>query len=142
MPVYDAHLDPVTGDLPLVSSFVTGPELTVQRAKIRLQTFLGEWILDQTKGLPYVAWRHEKPPDLGAISGVVIAELAQCPGVIRVDAIDSGFDPIDRVVRLDGVAMIKDLDEVDEVARAFSVAIGGNRTPVVVAFYSSGAIAR
>jgi hypothetical protein len=142
MLTYDARLDLATGDLPLVSSFVSGPDLTVQRAKIRLQTFLGEWILDQAVGLPFVAWRESKPPDVGSIAGVVLAELAATPGIRRVESTEATFDPDDRIVRIIGTAAIEDIDEVDEVTRQFVVSIGGNATPAVVAFYSSGSVAR
>lgn len=150
MSTFDAYIDPATGDLPEVSSFVVGPAFTAQRARVRLGThgrsrlgngtLDGEWILDRFVGLPFAEWREQKPPDLDAISAVVLAELATTPGVVRVESIAATFDPATRTVRVAGDVLIEGIDEVDQVSAAFVVAIGGNATPVISMFYASGAI--
>lgn len=52
---YDILLDE-TGDLPNFPQFANGTPITAQRIKMRLQTFLGEWILDAGVGMPYHEW--------------------------------------------------------------------------------------
>jgi hypothetical protein len=147
LPLFDAFIDPITGDLPAVSRFVTGPELTVQRARIRFGThgrsrligdkiLDGEWILDRFVGLPFAEWREQKPPDLAGQAAVVIAELQATPGVIRIAEIDTTFDLTTRAVAHTGIVIIEGEEAVDEVAVGFSVAVGGNTTPAVIAFYS------
>ncbi len=138
---FDVLIDPATGDLPPVTSFVTGAELVTQRARVRLATFLGDWVLDQTVGIDFVGIRQQKPPDLPAINAVILAELAGTPGVLRVESIDTTFDPVTRIIKTTGTAVVQDGDPVDQLAAAFVVVFGVNVTPVVVAFYSSGPIA-
>ena len=147
MASFDVRLDPVTNDLPEVSSFVTGPELTTQRAGVRLRTFgpsvegvSGEWILDQFVGLPFLDWRQQKPPDLANVTAVLTAEIASTPGVIRVESINTTFDPVTRTITAVGTAIIEGNEDVDELSVAFAVTIGRNTTPVLVTFYSSGAV--
>jgi hypothetical protein len=150
MSTFDAFIDPTTGDLPEVSAFVTGPDFTTQRARVRLGThgrsrlgngtIDGEWLLDRFVGLPFAEWREAKPPDLDAITAVVLAELSTTPGVVRVEQINATFDPATRTVRVFGDALIEGIDEVDQVSAAFVVALGGNTTPVITMFYASGAI--
>lgn len=129
---FDVYLDPLTGDLPEVSSFVRDEELTVQRARVRLQTFYGEWILDQFVGIPYIVWREQKPPDVDAIVSVLRAEIAGTPGVIRVTAIEGSFDIATRKVTVSGEAVIEGPEQVDELSTAFAATFGANVTPIAV----------
>jgi len=140
MPLYDIALDPATGDLPTVSRFITGAELVVQRARIRLATFFGEWILDQFVGLPYLAWRAQKPPDLSGQAAVIIAELQATPGILRVSELSSSFNAETRTVTHAGTCVVQDGETVDGIAYAFVVSAGGNATPAVVGFYPSGMV--
>jgi hypothetical protein len=78
----DAYLDPVTGDLPEVSRFITGIELVEQRIRLRLSRGLGEWFLDPDgTGLPLLEWRNQRPPDIPGILNRVQQEIRQIPGV-------------------------------------------------------------
>lgn len=140
---HDARIDPITGDMSIPTSLITGPELTAQRARVRLATFFGEWILDQFVGLPFLAWRQQKPPDVDAIGAVVLAELISTPGVIRVDSFEGAFNPLTRTVTFQGDVTIEIVDPADEATLAFRIELGGgNTTPAVIAFHpTSGRIA-
>lgn len=78
----DAYLDPLTGDLPEISRFVTGMDLVRQRILTRLNRSKGEWFLDpEGTGLPHLEWRQTKPPDTNAIGTRVRQEIESVPGV-------------------------------------------------------------
>jgi len=140
---FDAEIDPLTGDMRIPTRLVTGPALTLQRVRVRFQTFFGEVLLNRFVGLPFIEWRQQKPPDLVAIGSVLLAELAGTPGVIRVTDFDTTFDNVTRLIRVIGVAVIEDIDPANETAVAFAVSIGaGNTTPAVISFHpTSGRIA-
>lgn len=70
---FDLRIDPETRDISLVSSYVTGFELTLQKATIRLLTYLREVLRNQFVGLNYFAWMAVKPPPLGTIESAVVA---------------------------------------------------------------------
>ena len=90
----DAFIDPATGDLPDHNFFIDGFELALQKLRVRLGTFFGEWALDTAVGLPYDVWAQQKPPDLNAIAGVVLVEIVggASSGILRVDNFNAVFD--------------------------------------------------
>lgn len=81
----DVYLDPATGDLPASWRFANPTELILQRIRIRLETFFGEWILDQSKGLPIEDWRKFHQPPLDEVLALVRREVSTVPGVLRTD---------------------------------------------------------
>lgn len=119
------------GDLPEVSRFVTGIPLVLQRVQIRLRTFLGEWVLDIAQGLPYLAWRAQKPPDLPAIAARVRAELATTPGVVRVDRCTASLEVTTRLVRVEAQAVITDGTTAAASAELI-IEMGGNTSPAII----------
>ena len=143
---FDAARD-LAGDLEIPTRLIAGEALTVQRAEVRLGTHLGGWILDRFQGLPFADWRQQKPPDVAGIGAVLIAELTDTPGVIRVDSWDGGtFDPVARVLRYSGVVIIEaDGEPVDQIALAFAATVGGgtggNSTPAVSFVTTSARVA-
>jgi len=76
----------VDGDLPHFTTHIRGPAVTLQRIEIRLRTFVGEWLLDESQGLPYIEWIAQKPTQVDQISDVLRAEVETTPGVISVDS--------------------------------------------------------
>jgi len=80
----DVLLDPVTWDLPTKPAQGTGIEVIRQRLMIRLRRFLGEWILDETKGLKYMEWTTTKPVPLDEIGADLRREIETTPEVDRI----------------------------------------------------------
>lgn len=77
-------------DLQLVipMRLIDGPELVIQRMRIRLATHLGEWLLDELVGLPYIDWADAVPPPLLDIETRILDTLARTPGVLRIEDFD------------------------------------------------------
>ena len=140
---FDAEINAVTGDMRIPTRLITGADLVVQRARVRLGTFFAEYILDQFVGLPFLEWQQQKPPDLAAIGAVIFAEMSETPGVVRVVDFAVTFDNSSRTLRAAGNVVIEDADDADDATFAFVTLIApGNSTPAVVMFHRSGFIAR
>lgn len=106
----DAQLDPVTGDLPEISSFATGIALIEQRIRLRLMRGLGEWFLDPNGvGLPLIEWRQMKPPDVAAIVQQIQIEIREVPGVIETRNFDGVHDSRTRSLTVSGDVIVADL---------------------------------
>lgn len=86
------------GDLPVVSGFVDGIEAVANKVAARLRTHVGEWILDRTAGLPFIEWTQQKAPDTGAIASIVVAEILDTEGVVRVSNVVHSLDRATRKV--------------------------------------------
>jgi len=140
---FDVEIDTLTGDLRIPTNLITGPALILQRVRTRLSTFFGEYLLNRFVGLPYLAWREQKPPDEAAIGAVVFAEISTTPGVIRVTSFAVAFDNATRALRIEGDVVIEGLDPADEAVVSFVGIVGlGNSTPAVISFHPvSGRIA-
>jgi len=80
---HDVQLDN-NGDIPIRTAYITGPDLVRQRIKIRLNTWRGEWFLDQRLGLPFLEWKQQKPPDVNVIRALIQREIRTTPGVVGV----------------------------------------------------------
>lgn len=137
MGVVDVELDQ-NGDIGAITRHITGIPLVLQRVKIRLQTFLGEWILDQTVGLPFLAFAEQKPPDVNGISAVVQATIVSVPGVNRIRSFTGGFNNLTRQLVFDGQIVLDD-EQVVETAIVLFPGLG-NSTPAVIMFTQSGSI--
>jgi len=105
MAYVDGYLDPVTGDLPQVSRLTSGVELIEQRIRLRLQRGLDEWFLDPTAGLPLIAWREQKPPDLAQIVALTQREIRAVPGVTTTVDFVAVHDNATRAVTVTGTAL-------------------------------------
>lgn len=128
----DLQLDE-TGDLPLVPRHITGIPLVLQRIRRRLLVFEGEWVLDVTQGLPYLAWRQTKPAPLDAIAARIRTELEQTPGVVRVDTCAAALDAATRRVRITARGVVQDPDD-SETRATFDLEAGlsGSATPALI----------
>ena len=113
----DVGLDPLTFDLPVFPVHISGVDLIVQRMTIRLQRFLGEWILDTTVGIPYLAFIQERPVDVEGITAVLRTEIETTPGVLRVDDFIGVFVIASQTLRFTGLIRLED----DESSRCMPV---------------------
>lgn len=137
--IYDVGLDPITGDLPVFTRHITGADLVRQRIRARLGTFRGEWILDESDGLPFLEWRASKPLDLEGIRAVVQAEIEDCPGVLRVDDLTVSFNAETQTVALVGRVLVDD-DNATEIPVVVQLLTRQNHMPALVHFRPSGAV--
>ena len=85
----DLKLDPTTGDLAISPSgqlALTGAPGAVtvdavrQKLQIRLSLFLGEYVLDSSKGTPWIQQILGKVPQSVA-EGILRQSISTCPGV-------------------------------------------------------------
>ncbi len=93
---HDFRMDPITLTLALTSG---SAETLAQRIKTELQTYLGEYVLNVRKGLPYFAEITKKNPNMSAIRGLLLAKITSIQGVKRVVSLECtrGSDQVLRV---------------------------------------------
>lgn len=112
----------VDDDLPEVTELVRGLALVQQRVRTRLQTGVGEWLLDRGAGLPLLQWLEEKAPDASVVAALIRDDLVQIPQVIRAEGWSGTFDVVSRVVRVSGTLIVRD-DTQPDTFSALSVAL-------------------
>lgn len=79
----ELELDPATGDLAFPIAWIYGAFAVAQRVQCRLRFVRGEWYLDQRLGLPLqrILGKH----DMGEVTSIIRATVADTPGVLSVD---------------------------------------------------------
>jgi hypothetical protein len=83
----------VDGDLTPRGRLVTGDDETLQRVRLRLDMGLGEWVLDQTVGVPWIAWLTSKASlRVNEIGAVLRSTIETTPGVNRVLSWSGRYD--------------------------------------------------
>lgn len=80
------------GDIYPQTVYVDGIEYILQRVRIRLNTHLGEWILDTRAGMPWRRWLDTKPAPVDQVRDFVRREIESTPGVIRVSGLEADMD--------------------------------------------------
>lgn len=105
----DLYLDPVTNDLELdaygelrlvgddpyiveLGQTSTEGEAISQRLRVRLQTHLREWYLDQRVGVDYLGVVFVRDPDLIAVRAELLREITAVEGVGEVVSITLDWD--------------------------------------------------
>ncbi len=92
------------GDVAADWLFLTDPlAVHAQRLQTRLRTFFGEWFLDQRIGLPFIAWKGQKPPRVAAIGSRVLSEIRATPGVVAVIDYVTDYSNVSMVLSITGV---------------------------------------
>lgn len=84
----DLALDPVTGDLALVegrASLTSGVEAVLQKLRIRLSLWKGEWFADTSVGVPFLRFLGVKGAE-GLAETVLRRAIATCPGVASLES--------------------------------------------------------
>jgi len=88
----DIALDPNTGDLLLLDNGLTlteGLESRRQHLEIRLKTFLEEWFLDTSVGVPYLQRLFtQKNPDTLLVQSVIREQAEKTPGITSITKFD------------------------------------------------------
>ena len=106
------------GDLDLSTgkfATLTGPEYAAQKIRQRFKLFLGEWFLDQSKGVPWFTEVFVKNPNLDLIRALFRAELLKVPGIVGVASVESAFTPATRTLSLAYVAIYQTGAKLTEV---------------------------
>lgn len=90
----DIALDPITHDLTLGTdlSLVERIDYVVQKVKIRLWFFLGEWFLDTTEGTPFYQLVFVKGSKMEHIDAVMKDRILGSTGVRALKSYSSSFD--------------------------------------------------
>lgn len=94
--MYDIALSTATHDLLLNDKndlvLITGPDRVAQQIKIALLTWLGEWFLDSTVGVPYLERILKKNPNLAQIKNILRAKIKAVADVKSVVSVSVIFD--------------------------------------------------
>jgi hypothetical protein len=98
----DLALNAKTHDLALNSDvmFIDNAERVAQQIKIQLLTFLGEWFLDVTHGVPYLDYVLIKNPNFTLIRELFREQILKVDGVTNLVNIDIDFNPATRQMSL------------------------------------------
>lgn len=74
-------------DLQLVipMRLIDGPELILQRVRVRLATHAGEWLLDTNAGLPYADWQGATPAPIREMETLILETILRVPGIARLE---------------------------------------------------------
>jgi hypothetical protein len=65
--------------------FIDGADKIAQQIKINLLSFLGEWFLDTTYGVPYLEEILIKNPHMASVETILRNHISSVPDVIRID---------------------------------------------------------
>lgn len=71
-----------------------------QQITVTLMTFLGEWFLDQSWGVPYLEKIMVKAPNRAEIENIVRAKVRAVPGVVAVPMVQIELNAIARRARI------------------------------------------
>lgn len=134
---WDVLLDS-DGDLPKSPQLVRDddPRIITQRARLRLGTHRGEWVLDILEGLPFLDWSSRKPAPLLEIRALVQRELETIPGVDRV--LDLQIEQQGQRVILTGQVYLSESE--DELQAQVTLGGEGNSRAVAVFYARSGGV--
>ncbi len=93
---HDLDLSP-SGD----AEWIEAAERVGQQIKVTLLTFLGEWFLDITFGVPYIESIMVKGPSRSDIEAILRARIADVPGVSSVQKLNVSIDAAARTLAVD-----------------------------------------
>lgn len=100
---YDLKLNK-SGDLAIDDSgLITvfdGAERVAQQVRVTLKTFLGEWFLDTSFGVPYLDSIFVKTPNRAEIEAIFRARIADVPGVEKITSMTLQIDREIRMLRV------------------------------------------
>lgn len=101
MIAHEFALDQATDDLEFPLRILEGGPALLQRIKVRLRWFLGEWFLDQRQGMPYYRDIMVKNPDPILLASIFRQVLLSTPGIVRIGFLTISLDRPTREVRVD-----------------------------------------
>lgn len=87
--------------------FIDSAERVAQQIKIQLLTFLGEWFLDITHGVPYLDYVLIKKPNFTIIRQIFWEQILKVENVESVDSIELEYNSSERTVIVEYSASTK-----------------------------------
>lgn len=93
--MYDIALSAHTHDLLIQDGdllLIDNAERVAQQIKIKLRSFLGEWFLDTTYGVPYWEEILVKSPSLDHVRNILRQQILDVDGVSAVNSIELSLD--------------------------------------------------
>ena len=98
----DLALNAKTHDIALNGDvmFIDDVERVAQQIKIQLLTFLGEWFLDVTHGVPYLEYVLVKNPNFTLIRELFREQILKVDGVSNLVSLDIDFESATRKMLL------------------------------------------
>lgn len=118
----DFYLDPRIHDIVLEDGdikAVDGKEEIVQRVKVTLLAWAGEWLFDTAFGLPYREEIIVRDPNLEAIDARLRDIISNIEGIITILELFLSLDPISRILTVTST-----LDTVEGRVSGLEIALG------------------
>ena len=75
-----------------------GADRVAQQIKINLMSFLGEWFLDTTYGVPYLQDIMIKNPKMSSVESILRSHINSVPDVKRIDSLALDWDRRSRIL--------------------------------------------
>lgn len=75
-----------------LANYAARAEAVAQSVRTRLQLIQGEWFLDTSAGVPYLAQICVKPANLPLAESLIKATILETEGVATLEAFDMTFD--------------------------------------------------
>lgn len=100
----DLALDAKKHDLIIVDGdfiVIDNAERVAQQIKIQLLTWLGEWFLDTTHGVPYLDYILVKNPNLELIASIFREQIMKVDDVDCVNSLEIDYDAQTRTMTVD-----------------------------------------
>lgn len=100
----DLALDAKKHDLIIVDGdfiVIDNAERVAQQIKIQLLTWLGEWFLDTTHGVPYLDYILVKNPNLELIASIFREQIMKVDDVDYVNSLEIDYDAQTRTMTVD-----------------------------------------
>ncbi len=100
----------VNGDMVMTTEDQSLP----QRIKQKLLSFRGEWVFDESRGLPFIQEILIKDYDLSRIEAIYLQELKNIDGIAEILVFDIGVDDKTRKLSI-GIQVLTDTNTTIEV---------------------------
>jgi len=101
---FATKIDPNSGETVYELMLINNAEGVAQRIKIALLTFLGEWFLDLSYGLPYFESVLVKNPNASLVHSIFRDAILRVEGVTLVNSLSLDFDRPARILTVNFVA--------------------------------------
>lgn len=123
------------GDITIPTLKVTGYKLTIQRCKIVLNRWRGDWIIDSRVGIPYLTWLDDAVPNPVEIEDFLRAELEAVEGVLSANV---AAEQVGAVVQI--TVDLRISQDAAPASVRLITAIGADEPSVIRVVHTSGVL--